>query len=105
MSNDSDLVTPLRLVRQELGRAVGLVTPTEAKRASNELERTVPQFHRHVTVADVAACQLPDVLTDANGRVVRPAQWSRHSEGPDEAGPPGQWPKHLGLCRQVSTRD
>ena len=33
ISNDSDLVTPIRLVRAEFGKTVGLVNPTPAGRA------------------------------------------------------------------------
>ncbi|MCL1900649.1 MAG: hypothetical protein FWG11_09110 [Promicromonosporaceae bacterium] len=41
-TNDSDLVMPLRLVRKEFGGQVGLVSPMQPRRASNELKQTKP---------------------------------------------------------------
>jgi hypothetical protein len=89
-TNDSDLTMPLRLVRDELGRDVGLISPMQPKRASNELKQTQPIWHRQITPAQLASAQLPDELTDANGIIRRPAQWARNSEGPAEAEPSNQ---------------
>lgn len=89
-TNDSDLVMPLRLVQEELGRQIGLVSPMQPKRASNELKQTEPSWHRHITPADLAACQMPDELRDATGLIRRPEKWARNSEGPAEAEPSNQ---------------
>jgi hypothetical protein len=75
------------LVEEELEGRVGLLSPMEPKRSSNELKQTGPEWHRQITPADLAACQLPAELRDANGTVHRPTKWSRNSEGPAEAGP------------------
>ena len=90
LTNDSDLVMPMTLVREELGRQVGLISPMQAKRASNELKQTQPALHRHVDMEGIAECQLPDVLHDHVGRIHRPQKWSGHSEGPAEARPSNQ---------------
>lgn len=90
LSNDSDLVTPLRMVRDQLERRTGLLTPMEPKRASNELKQTSPFLHRAVDLAAVKRCQLPDAIRDAIGLVTRPPQWAPNSEGPAEAGPSNQ---------------
>lgn len=82
LTNDSDLVMPLVLAQTELGRVVGLISPMEEKRASNELKRTRPVLHRRIAPEDLAACQYPDVVAVADGIVTRPAKWPRHSEGP-----------------------
>lgn len=89
-TNDSDLVMPLRLTQEELGRDVGLLSPLQPKRASNELKQTNPAWHRQITVEDLAACQLPDQLRDDVGVIHRPATWSVNSEGPASAGPSNQ---------------
>lgn len=90
LSNDSDLVTPLRLVKNELGRDIGLLSPTEAKRSSNELKQTGPVIHRHVDLEELRRCQLREEIADAHGVVRRPDAWAGHSEGPAEAGPSNQ---------------
>ena len=81
-TNDSDRVMPLELVQQELGGAIGLLSTVPIKRASNQLKQTRPQWHRHITRADVAASQLQDEVRDATGVIRRPAKWSTDSEGP-----------------------
>jgi len=90
ITNDSDLVMPMRLVQEELGRQGGLLSPLQPKRASNELKQTQPLWHRQITVADIAACQFPDEIPDAHGTVHRPTKWAKNSEGPAEARPPNQ---------------
>lgn len=90
VTNDSDLVMPMRLVQEELGRSIGLLSPLQPKRSSNELKQTQPLWHRQITVDDLAACQLPDEIPDAHGTVRRPAKWARNSEGPAEAEPSNQ---------------
>lgn len=86
-SNDSDLVMPIRLVKEELRQSVGLLSPMEPKRASNELKQIGLDIQRQVTPAALGASQLPNELEDANGRITRPAKWARYSEGPAEARP------------------
>lgn len=75
-TNDSDLVMPMSLVSSEFSGQVGLLSPLEAKRSSNELKQTNPVLHRAITGADLAACQLPDEVDDKYGTVRRPAKWA-----------------------------
>lgn len=75
-TNDSDLVMPLRLAREELGRQVGLLSPMQPKRASNELKQTNPVWHRQITPDDLAACQLPIELHDKTRAIRRPDKWA-----------------------------
>lgn len=77
LSNDSDLVTPMRLVCEELGKRIGLLSPMEPKRASNELKQTGISIHRQVTIGSLAASQLPEEISDAHGTVRRPLTWRR----------------------------
>lgn len=90
LTNDSDLVMPLRLASEDLGRQVGLLSPMQPKRASNELKQTHLALHRQVTLEAVAASQLPNELRDASGTIHRPPKWSGNSEGPAEAEPSNQ---------------
>lgn len=90
LSNDSDLVEPMRLARNELGKDIGLLSPMEPKRASNELKQIGLALHRQVGVADLAACQLPAEIKDQHGVVRRPEKWCRNSEGSAEAEPSNQ---------------
>lgn len=89
-TNDSDLVMPIRLTQEELGRDVGLLSPMQPKRASNELKQTNPVWHRQITPADLSASQLPDEVRDATGVIRRPTKWARNSEGPAVAEPSNQ---------------
>lgn len=72
ISNDSDLVEPLRVVRSEFGISVHLVNPQ--KRAVAELSRAADDT-RDLALATLAACQLPQRIVDAVGTVTRPAGW------------------------------
>lgn len=89
-SNDSDLVMPLRLTKQRLRQRVGLLSPMEPKRASNELKQVGLDDHRQITLDALRSAQLPARIADANGIVTRPARWSENSEGPAEARPSNQ---------------
>ena len=75
-TNDSDLVMPLRLVQEELGKRVGLLSPVQPKRASNELKQTGPLWHRQITSEDLAACQLPEEMKDVHGAIRKPESWA-----------------------------
>ncbi len=89
-TNDSDLVMPLALAQEELGADVGLLSPMEPKRSSNELKQANPVWHRQITPEDLAMSQLPDEVHDSKGRIIRPEKWSRTSEGSAEAEPSNQ---------------
>lgn len=87
LSNDSDLVMPIRLAKEELGRDVGLLSPMEPKRSSNELKQVGLGLHRQVTLESLKSSQLPDQLSDSTGTIRRPEKWVKTSEGPAEAEP------------------
>jgi hypothetical protein len=75
LSQDTDLNEPVRIVRDEIKKDVGVVC-LDGK-ASGQLARHA-SFVRHVTGSRLAAAQFPDTL--AFGRkgktVTRPAEWS-----------------------------
>ena len=73
ISNDSDLVEPIRIVTQELGKPVGLLTPVSNP---NPQLKAAASFVRHISVSDLAAAQFPDPVTRSDGTTVsKPATW------------------------------
>lgn len=73
MTNDSDLVEPLRLLRDEWQRTVGLITPGNSSSAA--LMATAPQIVLQLREGVLDASHLPDELTDSKGRIRRPLGW------------------------------
>ena len=73
LSNDSDLVEPIRIVTQVLCKPVGLLSPVN--NPNPELSRAA-KFLRRLSVSDLAACQFPDPLPRP-GRpdLVKPRTW------------------------------
>lgn len=72
VSNDSDLVEPIRIVRAELGKIVGLLNPQ--KRPSRVLVREAT-FIKQVRPGVLAASQFPPILVDARGSFHKPPSW------------------------------
>jgi uncharacterized LabA/DUF88 family protein len=72
VSNDSDLVLPIRIVRSQLRLPVGLLKP--GRRFAVELERAAT-FHKPIREGVLAASQLPLQLLDANGTITKPSTW------------------------------
>jgi hypothetical protein len=74
LSNDGDLIEPIRLTVLVLGKPVGLLSPV--KNPTPEL-RAAATFLRHVTAADVAASQFPNPVVLASGASVhKPPSWT-----------------------------
>jgi hypothetical protein len=84
ISNDSDLEMPIRLLRDQ-GAPLGVINP---HRKPTPLlwpkGLLLPHFGRRIELADLAAAQLPDPITDKSGVVVvtrsgraitKPANW------------------------------
>jgi uncharacterized LabA/DUF88 family protein len=70
LSNDTDLVEPIRMVRDEIHKAVGLICPSPKPAESL---RRVASFIRHVTQSRLAGAQLPDPIPGTTIR--KPATW------------------------------
>ena len=72
LTNDTDLVEPIRIVTQEIGLPVTLLTPGSKPATSLA---NVASHVRHVKPY-IGPCQLPDPVTLPNGKVVKkPATW------------------------------
>ena len=72
LTNDSDLLEPVRIVRQELGLTVGILNPH--KKASRVLAHHA-SFVKPIRPGALQACQFPHTLTDANGTITKPQAW------------------------------
>lgn len=73
ITNDTDLVEPIRIVTQEVGKIVGLITPV-AKPATS-LSR-LAAFNLHIRDSHLAAAQFPSPLPIGGGAFLdRPASW------------------------------
>ena len=74
VSNDSDLLEPVRMVREELGRKVHIVF-TRRERRGSVFEGRVDHITRHVNTSVLQKSQLPDTVR-LEGRTVRkPREW------------------------------
>jgi hypothetical protein len=73
LSNDSDLVEPIRIVTKVLGKPVGLLSPV----SNPTLElKNVASFIRRISVSDLAGSQFPASILRADGSTVnKPSTW------------------------------
>lgn len=75
VSNDSDLTEPMRMVRHELGKVVGLLNPQD--RQSRALMKAAPNFVKQIRRGVVSASQFPNRLVDQHGNVIeKPQEWN-----------------------------
>lgn len=72
VSNDSDLVTPLKAPRHRFQVAIGLLNP---HRDPSRTLVPVASFIKQARAGPLAASQFPDVLTDERGEIRRPDTW------------------------------
>jgi uncharacterized LabA/DUF88 family protein len=76
MSNDSDLEEPVRMVKQEFGKNIGIIAPLRDPR-----QYVTPRLARHadyimrISKKTLQACQFPPTLSDARGAFHKPPQW------------------------------
>lgn len=74
ISNDTDLVEPLRIATQELGKKVGLLSPVP--NPAPQL-KAVSTFVRHIRESDLTGSQFPNPILLADGtQLARPATWA-----------------------------
>jgi uncharacterized LabA/DUF88 family protein len=72
ITNDSDLETPVRFVRQELKLPIGILNPHSTH---SSCLRQYANFTKRIRQSDVAAAQFPNELTDAHGKFTKPPSW------------------------------
>lgn len=73
LTNNSDLVEPIRIATIEAGKRVGLLAPV---RFPTQSLSAVASFYLHIRPGHLARAQLPDPVTLQDGSLVaRPARW------------------------------
>lgn len=72
VTNDSDLATPIYIVRKEMNLPVGIINPHEFH--SKKL-RKLASFLGRIRETDLAAAQFSEELADAKGKFHRPDRW------------------------------
>jgi uncharacterized LabA/DUF88 family protein len=73
ITNDSDLVEPIRIAVQEAGKRVGLLVPVKYP---NHSLTNVASFHLHLRPGHLIKAQFPDPITLSNGTLIaKPATW------------------------------
>lgn len=73
LSNDSDLVEPVRIVTRILGKPVGLLSPVS--NPSPQLIE-VASFIRRISISDLSNAQFPDPVQLADGSLLaKPSTW------------------------------
>jgi hypothetical protein len=72
VSNNSDLPTPIRMAKADCGLTIGLVRPRA--RGSVEMKQ-LADFKIDPRIHVLAASQFAPTLTDAHGRIQKPAAW------------------------------
>jgi len=71
VSNDSDLLEPIKIVREPLCNRVGILNPHP-----NPSRALLPHidFIKQICVGVLRAAQLPATLTDAHGTIIKPRE-------------------------------
>jgi uncharacterized LabA/DUF88 family protein len=72
VTNDSDLLEPVKIVRQELKLPVGILNPHQHHSSTLKSQAT---FMKRIRQSDVAVCQFPTEMSDAKGPFHKPAVW------------------------------
>lgn len=72
ISNDSDLLEPIKIVRQDLKKKVGILNPH-----ANPSRALLPHidFIKQIRAGVLRAAQFPVTLTDAHGTFTKPSAW------------------------------
>lgn len=74
ISNDTDLTEPIRIVTQELGKIVGLLTPVSKPATSL---RRYAAFCHHIRPQHLTAAAFPNPLVLASGKALnKPPSWA-----------------------------
>ena len=72
ISNDSDLVLPVEVVKAELGKPVGVLNPHQKPSFSL---RQCASFYKPIRGGVIRASQFPTTLRDQQGSFTKPPSW------------------------------
>lgn len=74
ISNDSDLVLPISMVRNHFGKVIRLVNPSR-NNVPFELRNAVTYYIRGINRSVLATCQFASTLSDSQGIFTKPPGW------------------------------
>ena len=84
ISGDSDLVTPVRMVKRSLKKPIGILNPqrlsgpgTRPERRSAGLKEAATFYKNGIRWGQLEASQFPDRLNDRDGRIRKPDHWEK----------------------------
>jgi hypothetical protein len=83
VTNDSDLVTPIMMVRDELKTDVLVLDPQlDPRHADAEAKelKTAATSYRKIRTGTYAASQFPTTLRDVHGTITKPRPWWREAQ-------------------------
>lgn len=73
LTNDSDLVEPVRIAVQEAGKRVGLLVPVKYP---NQKLMSAASFYLRIRPGHLAKSQFPSPLATPSGSLIKPATWA-----------------------------
>lgn len=75
ISNDADLLLPMKIVTTKFGKAVGVINPHPKRKLSRALANVASIYVWEINKKVLATCQFPTTLTDLKGTFSKPATW------------------------------
>ena len=72
ISGDSDLLMPLRIVKEDLHKPVGVINP---QRIPCRVLQTHATFYKHIRTSALRRSQFPSIMKDAKGSFSKPKGW------------------------------
>jgi len=85
ISNDSDLVPPIEVVKNRFNKPIWVVNPHFKNKPNRHLVAAATGHYRRINRSALAACQFPGVLTDSRGEITKPERWEAPVTGAPSA--------------------
>jgi hypothetical protein len=73
ITNDSDLAEPVRIVREELQKPVGVINPHKQHPSQSLIK--FASFVKQIRQGVLSVSQLPPTLADIHGEITKPGSW------------------------------
>ncbi len=73
LTNDSDLATPVKMVRDDIGKRVTILNPH--KYPARKLQQCATDM-KQIRMGAIRASQFSPVISDSKGNIRKPAQWN-----------------------------
>jgi hypothetical protein len=73
LTGDSDLVAPLRVVKEEIRKPIGVINPQ--RRPCKPLRDHATFYRQSIRAGVLSVSQFPRTITDAHGTFTKPSSW------------------------------